>query len=134
MPDRKYKLGSEYPAEHFVQMSIENHFSARGFSLDTGSHVDLICVHPDTGERWHIEAKGVTSNCSLDFKTCLGQLIQRMQDGTSKHAIAVPDDPRYLAQVAQVSQWVVDRLSIHWLVVGKDGSVRITAPHLAADR
>lgn len=128
MPERRYKLGSEFPAESFVQQAIENYFSNRGFDLDNRSNVDLICVDPATGERWHIEAKGVTSQCGLDFKTCLGQLLLGMEKQSTKHAVAIPDDPRYLNQVAKVSSWVVERLGVHWLIVAKDGSVRMVKP------
>lgn len=134
MPDtkplsrRSYKLGSEFPAEWFVQKAIEIHFLDRGFSLDTSGHVDLLCVHSHTGERWHVEVKGLTSQPGLDFRTCLGQLLQRMEDQSTRHAIAVPDVPRYSAQIAKVNQWVVDRLGIHWLLVSADGSVRLVCP------
>jgi hypothetical protein len=125
---RRYKLGSEFPAEGFVQQAIEDFFSKRGFDLDTRRNVDLICVEPTTGERWHIEAKGVTSQCGLDFKTCLGQLLLGMEEPSTTYAVAIPDDPRYLLQVAKVSSWVVDRLGVHWLIVAKDGSIKVVSP------
>jgi len=86
--------------------------------------IDLLCSHPTTGERWHIEAKGVTSATGLDFRACIGQLIIRMTDETARHAIAVPDVPSFSTLIAQVSRWVVARLGLHWSIVRQDGRSR----------
>ena len=59
----------------------------------------------------------------LDFRTALGQLIQRMTDPQSIHAIAVPDIPQYRRQIALVSPWVVEALKLRWLVVDEEGRV-----------
>jgi len=125
---RSYKRGLEFPHEGFVQLSLEEHFRSAGFLLTTDSRVDLICSHPDTGESWHIEAKGVTSQVGLDFRTGLGQLVQAMHSQDMKHGIALPDTPAFQAQVAKLSAWVVALLRIHWLFVAQDGSVRVIAP------
>ncbi len=128
MVARAYKLGDQFPAEAFVQRSVERHFEALGFELDATGHVDLVCVHREANEHWHIEIKGLTSQPGLDFRTCLGQLVQRMHSQSARHAIAVPDVPKYVAQIEKVSQWVVDRLGIYWLLVAEDGSVRQIVP------
>ena len=125
---RRYRLGSEFPLEGFVQAAIERHFRVCGFDVDTSGHVDLLCSHPDGVERWHIEAKGKTSQPGLDFQTCLGQLLQRMRDSDTHYGIALPDTPLYVRQVATVSTWVVNALHIHWLLVSRDGAVRMTNP------
>lgn len=125
---RQYKRGSEFPHEEFVQGAIEQHFRKAGYALDTSTHVDLLCSHPKCGDAWHIEAKGVTTAIGLDFRTCLGQLLQRMSQQHVKHGIALPDMPQYRAQTAQVSPWVADRLGLHWLFVADDGTVSIVCP------
>jgi len=125
---RQYKRGSEFPHEEFVQGAIEQHFRKAGYALDTSTHVDLLCSHPACGDAWHIEAKGVTTAIGLDFRTCLGQLLQRMSQQHVKHGIALPDMPQYRVQTAQVSPWVVDRLGLHWLFVADDGTVSIVCP------
>lgn len=125
---RQYKRGSEFPHEGFVQAAIERHFEEAGYMLDTSTHVDLLCTHLASGDTWHIEAKGKTKAIGLDFRTCLGQLLQRMNQQHVKHAIALPDMPQYRAQTAQVSPWVVDRLGLHWLFVSEAGTVNITFP------
>ncbi|TLY47160.1 MAG: hypothetical protein E6K53_16765 [Gammaproteobacteria bacterium] len=128
---RSYKRGFEFPHEGFVQRAIENYFTAAGFQLTTDNHIDLQCVHPVTSETWHIEAKGVTTQIGLDFRTCVGQLVQGMHSESAKYAIAIPDTQAYQAQVAKLKPWVVSRLGIHWLFVSQDGSVRIVAPSVA---
>jgi hypothetical protein len=124
----QYKLGDEFPHEGFVQVAIERHFGKAGYSLDTSTHVDLLCTHPVTGDTWHIEAKGKTTAIGLDFRTCLGQLLQRMSKENMRHGIALPDMPQYRAQTDQVSPWVVNRLGLHWLFVAEDGRVDVLRP------
>jgi hypothetical protein len=128
--ERGYSRGTEFPSEAFVQQAIERHFRALGFAVDTTGHVDLLCSRSDGPERWHIEAKGKTSQCGLDFRTCLGQLVQRMRDRATRHGVALPDIPQYRAQLELVSPWVVEALGIHWLLVASDGSVEIAAPKI----
>src|SRR5687768_2855637 len=95
---RRYKRSDEFPHESFVQRSIERHFRDLGFLLDTSGHVDLICAHPSTGEQWHIEVKGVTKATGLDFRTGLGQLLQRMSNEAVNHALAVPNHKQFVSQ------------------------------------
>ena len=58
MGDR-FKLGTQFPAEGFVQRAIEAHFLKRGYARDDAGHADLVCTHPETGEKWRVEAKGL---------------------------------------------------------------------------
>jgi hypothetical protein len=125
---RQYKRGSEFPHEGFVRGAIERYFEKAGYTLDASTHVDLLCTHPVTGEAWHIEAKGKTTAIGLDFRTCLGQLLQRMNQRHVKHGIALPDMAQYKAQTDLVSPWVVERLGLHWLFVAEDGTVSIVSP------
>lgn len=125
---RAYKRGVEFPHEGFVQLAIEAHFRVAGFDVVSDGRVDLLCRHPQTGETWHIEAKGKTTQVGLDFRTGLGQLLQGMIDQESRHGLAVPDIPPFRAQVAKVSAWAVQRLGIHWLFVSADGGIHVVAP------
>lgn len=126
---RLYKRGDEFPHEGFVQGAIERHFEKDGYSLDTSTYVDLLCTHQVTGEAWHIEAKGKTAAIGLDFRTCLGQMLQRMSQQHVRHGVALPDMPQYRSQTEQVSTWVTDRLGLHWLFVAEDGTVEIVHPN-----
>lgn len=128
---RAYKRGVEFPHEGFVQQAIEAHFRNNGFTVDSGGRVDLTCLHPSTGEAWHIEAKGVTTQIGLDFRTGIGQLVQGMSNPSTRHALAVPDTPAFRTQVSKLSDWVVSRLGIHWLFVAPDGSIQVVAPSVA---
>jgi hypothetical protein len=126
--NRTYARGTDFPNEGFVQLAIERYFLDLGFTLDTGTHIDLLCTRPRTNETWHIEAKGETAQIGLDFRTCLGQLLQRMDAERACYGIAVPDLPAYRRQTAQLSGWVVEKLGLHWLFVSHDGTVEVIAP------
>jgi len=129
-----YKRGKDFPAEQFVQVAIEAYFLNQGFNLDRSRHVDLACVHPITGERWQIESKGISAAIGLDFRTGLGQLLQRMTDRAVKHGVAVPKIPQYEAQISKMTPWVVDLLGIHWFLIRSDGSVEWLPPNAEIDR
>ena len=124
---RQFKNGTAFPSEGFVQQAIEAYFAHLGYSLNTDTDVDLICTASD-GRAWHIEAKGQTRQVGLDFRICLGQLLQRMHLPHAQHGVAVPDIDVYHRQIAKVSPWVVAALGLHWLLVDAAGSVTIVAP------
>lgn len=125
---RSYKLGSAFPSEGFVQSAIERYFLANGFEVDTSGHIDLLCSHPKRFERWHIEAKGKTSQIGLDFRTCLGQLVQQIREDDVHYGVALPNLPEFERQVSLVNPRVTEGLHIHWLLVSADGSVSVRSP------
>jgi len=125
---RQFKNGTAFPSEGFVQQAIEAYFAQLGYSLHTGTDVDLICTASDGRAPWHIEAKGKTQQVGLDFRTGLGQLLQRMHLPHAQHGVAVPDIDVYRRQIAKVSPWVVAALGLHWLLVNATGSVTIVVP------
>ena len=116
-----------FPSEKFVLQRIKDHFEAHGCHCHEQQPVDLICVCP-SDERWHIEAKGVTAQIGLDFRTGLGQLVQRMRCAETRYGLAFPRTDRFLKQCRQVAPWVRQRLNLHWLIVSEDGTVTILAP------
>lgn len=69
-----------FPNETFVQKALEAHFQSRGFVAVSKGYTDLVVDHPESGERWVIEAKGETEAVGLDFRTGLGQLVQGMDE------------------------------------------------------
>lgn len=109
-----FKRGTSFPNEGFVQ---ESHAAT-----------DYIGTHPQTKERWAIEAKGQTTAIGLDFRTGLGQLVQRMDSKDTNYGIAFPDIPQFQNQVAQLAPWVCEALGIHWLAVSSSGDIVITNP------
>jgi len=125
---RQFKNGTAFPSEGFVQQAIEAYFAHLGYSLHTDTDVDLICTASDGRAPWHIEAKGKTQQVGLDFRTCLGQLLQRMHLPHAQHGVAVPNIDVYRRQIAKVSPWVVAALGLHWLLVDAAGSVTIVTP------
>ena len=124
---RAFKRGTEWPNEGFVQGAIEAFFRSGGFEVEEHKTIDLVCSHPATGDRWSVEAKGLTTAVGLDFRTGLGQLLQGMLQPGVHYGLAVPDIPQFRRQVHAVPPWVAETLGIHWLYVQEDGSVKIEA-------
>lgn len=120
-----FKRKHEFPNESFIQERIEKYFHSRGFDLLDPGFADLKCIHSESREVWLIEAKGKTSQMGLDFRTCLGQIIQRMESPEWIYAIALPNLPQYLKQCEQVSVWVRHLIKLNWIFVSEDGSVRV---------
>ncbi len=120
-----YKLGTEFPHEGFVQRAIDTHFQSLGFVMGSKGHVDLVCDHPTTRERWIIEAKGETSDVGLDFRTGLGQLIQAMDEDAAKYGMAIPDTPKFRFQLSKVPTRVRQVLGLHWVLVAESGAVQV---------
>ena len=125
---QSFKRGTDFPHEGFVQKAIEAYFSTLGFDLESGSHADLVARNKNTGERWLVEAKGVTTSIGLDFRTGLGQLIQRMEDPKTIHALAVPHVDRFVSQCREVPLWIRQALRLHWLLVNSEGGVQVIPP------
>lgn len=112
-----------------MQIVLDRHFEALGFTENCGSRADIDLRNPSTGIRWIIEAKGHTKhNSGLDFKTGLGQLLLRMSDADAHYGIAVPDIPRFQALCSSFPERVRTSLNIHWLFVDSDAHVRVIAP------
>ena len=124
-----YLLGADFPHEGFVQRALERHFTSLGFHITPEGHADLVCVHPQTHERWIVEAKGRTAAIGLDFRTGLGQLLQRMSDQRSRYGLAMPNLPQFRRQCCDVKPWVREALGLHWLLIGADGTVQTYSPH-----
>lgn len=128
MTRAQYARGMDFPHEGFVQQAVERYFLALGFTIIPSGETDLICEHPTTGERWEIEAKGETTAIGLDFRTGLGQLVQRMSAPPVRHALALPATPAFLKQCGEVPPWVRQALHLYWLLVSGDGAVREVSP------
>ena len=127
-PPKGYHRDSSFPNEAFVQRAIESHFASNGWEAFDAHPTDFACRRPATGECWHIEAKGKTTDVGLDFKTGLGQLLTRATNPDAKYGMAVPDTPDFHKVCKAVPSWVRFALSISWLFVSPEGAVRIVDP------
>jgi hypothetical protein len=128
---RNYARGDEYPNEGFLQAAIETYF--KGYERIAGGDADLACRDCETGEVWIVEVKGLTSAVGLDFRTGLGQLLQRMNDAEAHYAMAVPNLRSFISQCRRVPEWVRRALRMHWLVVDRDGAVTVYSPDAPID-
>jgi hypothetical protein len=99
MTAQTFKLGTEFPREGFVQRCLERHFGENGYKRTSAGHTDFACIHPSSGERWVVEAKGETADVGLDFCTGLGQLLQAMGDPSARYGLAIPGTPKFFTQI-----------------------------------
>jgi hypothetical protein len=120
-----FKRKHEFPNESFIQEKIEEYFLSRNFELLDPGYADLKCLDKNSQNIWVVEAKGKTAQMGLDFRTCLGQLLQRMEDPDWVYAIAIPDLPQYRKQCQQVPGWVRRLIKLNWIFVTEDGSVSV---------
>ncbi|WP_024834032.1 hypothetical protein [Ruminiclostridium josui] len=125
---RSYKRGLDFPNEGFIQDSIEKYFIKLGYKQLNEKFSDFACVNSNTEEKWIIEAKGKTKAIGLDFRTCLGQLIQRMDSRDTHYGIAVPNLTQYINQCRMVKRWIRNELNLYWLFVDKYGNVEVFEP------
>ena len=120
----------------FVIPRVREHFARLGFRelskeekqalpIADGGYLDLAFEHPETGERWAIEAKGETPKPEpgIDTQIVFGQLLQRWPGPDWRGAIALPNLSAYRDRAAKVRPWIVQRLGVRILWVSKDGEV-----------
>lgn len=124
-----YKRGLSYPNEGFVQKAVEEYFLQLGFKQIDVKYSDFVCVNPNSGEKWVVEVKGATKAIGLDFHTCLGQLVQRMDSENCKYEIALPNITEYIYQCKILKQWVRNKLQSYWLLIDDEGQVKIYSPN-----
>jgi hypothetical protein len=128
MAGQNFKRGVDFPNEGFVQLAVARHFEALGFVEVQDGHADYAGLHPVTGARWRVEAKGMTTAVGLDFRTGLGQLLQGMSNQQANHGLAIPNTPQFRRQVQAVPAWVREVLRLHWFFVREDGAVIVDSP------
>lgn len=125
----KFQRGPAFPNEQFVQEAVKTHFIAQGYTIVNEGHKDIVGVHPESGARWVVEAKGQSEAIGTDFNTCLGQLLKRMTDDeVALFGLAMPETPQYARQIKQISDRVRRMLQLHWLLVDESGGVRVVGP------
>lgn len=125
---RMYVRGDEFPNEGFVQKAIEMHFRNKGYELEIDKFADLVCIHPTAKKKWIIEAKGQSQSIGIDFRTGLGQILQKMKEEDVFYAVAVPYSASFIRQCDNVPEWVRKSLRLYWLLIFEDGIVKEIAP------
>jgi len=116
----------QHERENAVVAAVSEWLRRQGFTVGPQRPIDIVATHP-TERPWQIEAKGTTSQVGLDFRTGLGQLLQRM-DGSARYGLAVPDTLAFRRQCRAVSSWARQAIGLHWLLVDAAGSVRLITP------
>lgn len=125
----KYQRGVEFPHEGFVQRAIETYFTSKKYTILEGDYSDLVCINEQDNEKWAIEAKGKTSAIGLDFRTGLGQLIQRMTQQETNYALAIPEIKQFIKQASIIPKWVRESLNIHLILVDEKENIKIITPN-----
>ena len=120
-----YKLPHEFPHESFIQEVLVDFFESEGYSIIEEKPIDIKCSNADKNETWIIEVKGKTSQIGLDFKTCLGQIVMRMNNPDYIYAIAMPDIEQYHKQVNKVSSKIAAKINLNWIFVSDKGTIEI---------
>jgi hypothetical protein len=123
---KHFKKDNAYPNEAFIQEAIENYFLAQGYAIEESRYTDLVAVKPN--DRWVIEAKGMTSQTTVDFNTCLGQLIKSMTSPEAKYAIAVPNEIKYKNQSMKIPDYFRTINNLYILVIDKNAQIQIIHP------
>lgn len=121
-----FKKEKTYPNEAFIQEAIENYFSNEGFVIDTDGQIDLVAEKNE--EKWIIEAKGMTSQITVDFNTCLGQLVKSMEFSTSNYAIAIPCEEKYKVQCMKISEFFRKKNNLFMIIVNENAQINIIMP------
>lgn len=121
-----FKKAKTYPHEAFIQEVIEHYFSIEGFATEKDSQIDLVAEKDD--EKWIVEAKGSTSQITVDFNTCIGQLAKSMASPFIKYAIAIPYDEKYKYQCIRLPDYFRENNNLHIIVIDGNGQVQIIKP------
>lgn len=124
----QYKRTGQYPEECFIKEILDEYFSKKGFNRIETNCVDYVCVHPDSGDRWHIEAHGDSAAIGLDFRLSLGQLIRGISHRNTRYCLAFPDMPQYRNQIRNIEPWVLKALNLHWILIDQEGRITIIEP------
>lgn len=124
----KFQRGLNFPHEGFIQIAIESYFKEHGYRIISEGYADLVCICDKTCRKWVVEAKGETTSIGLDFRTGLGQLVQKMNNPKTNYAIAVPKTTQFIKQCSQISKWVRISLNMHIILIDDQGNVQIIGP------
>lgn len=121
-----FKKAKEYPNEAFIQEAIENYFSNKGFVIEKDGQIDLIAKKND--EKWIVEAKGITSQITVDFNTCIGQLVKSMASPAWNYAIAIPCEDKYKVQCVKLPEYFRKNNNLYFIIVNENGQIKIIMP------
>ncbi|QRN85831.1 hypothetical protein JR334_00925 [Clostridia bacterium] len=121
-----FKKEKVYPNEAFIQEAIENYFSNEGFEIQKDGQIDLIAEKND--EKWIIEAKGMTSQITVDFNTCIGQLVKNMESSTWNYAIAIPYEDKYKVQCMKLPDYFRNNNNLYIIIVNENAQIKVITP------
>ena len=121
-----FKKEKVYPNEAFIQEAIENYFSSEGFMIEKDGQIDLVAEKND--EKWIVEAKGMTSQITVDFNTCLGQLVKSMESSAWNYAIAIPCEDKYKVQCMKLPDYSRKNNNLYIIIVNENAQIKVIMP------
>jgi len=115
--------------EDTVKAAVRDYLRQRGLQVQVkwGKDRGIDIIADGHGERWVIEAKGEVDSPQQQgnyFLQALGELIQRMDEPTTRYGLALPDNARYRGLVDRLPVLARQRLNLTVLFVGSDRRVR----------
>ncbi len=129
---KHFKKEKVYPNEAYIQEAIENFFTQEGFIIDAEGQIDLIAEKND--DKWIIEAKGMTSQITVDFNTCIGQLAKSMKSDSYNYGIALPYEDKYKKQCLKLPKYFREKNNLSIIVVNEKQEVIIIGPAESIDK
>jgi len=123
-----FKNPTVFPNEAFVQKAIHEFFGRAGYLDTKDGYADFVCHHPTSGERWIVEAKGLTSSVGLDFNTGIGQILRRMKEPSWNYGYALPLIPPFVRACNDLPSHVRHVINLHLIFVAENGAVTIIKP------
>ena len=122
-----FKKEKAYPNEAFIQEAIEKYFLNNGFTVEKDGQIDLIAEKANV--KWIVEAKGATSQITVDFNTCIGQLVKSMTTPLTNYAIALPNEEKYKNQSMKLPDYFRVNNNLHIIIVDKNAQIHIIKPN-----
>jgi hypothetical protein len=131
MDDREKAFRAQHPnilTEDQVKEAIRKALEAKGWQVRARmGHERGIDIEADKGaERWIIEAKGFGYRQQIGdyFLAVLGELLQRMDNDTTKYSIAFPEDKDFIGLWNGLPRLAKSRTQMTCLFVNLNGELR----------
>jgi hypothetical protein len=116
-------------SEDAIKQSIKKYLDKNNWVVDIawGRRPGIDIDASRDGERWIIEVKGQGSRNAMRvnyFIAVLGELLQRMDDSSSRYSIALPDLPQFRNLWRKLPQLAKQKTGITCLFVDPQGNIK----------
>lgn len=70
----------------------------------------------------------MTSQVTVDFNTCIGQLVKSMESSNWKYAIAVPCEDKYKVQCMKLPEYFRKNSNLYILIINENAQIKVITP------